>query len=610
MVSPESSPPPILRLLGGAVIQTGDAPLGGPAAHRHRLALLALLAVSGRPLSRDKLVAYLWPERDTEPARNLLKTAVHELRKLLGENAIRSTGDQLSIDPDALRCDVTEFEAAVRAKDYRAAAALYAGPFLDGFFLKEAKEFEDWTAGQRQRLEELHARVLETAPAQRLSPLGVARPEQSPPRAAPPPPAPAVPARLPLRGRPFATGATLLVLTVAAFVATAPANRAGELPKTIELAPDDPGSALILDGATGHASTPNGTLVTPKIDNIAWHAWLRYDGPNGRHQVLFYNGHGAVTGWGLMLVGPNNGVSEGTIGVLAGGISVTATPLVLKRGQWQRLTAERRDGKVVVTLDDESFDAGMIRVNPVAAARRDIERTSIGGDGSYDEPGGMFNGAIDRVRIRDIAATYWIEQWNFDEGAGRQTIGLKGGVLRVGKTAWGPGARLSARELFWSGAQWMCGQAYNGQVTERGPSDSAFAAGGIIIHAQSCTPREIRLALHLGADRSRTIVLTHRPDGALHLRHERRGVDGREDRQSGYGGVLRDSGSVARMEFVADAASIARVPALRGESWVFELTPGKFLAYTRKRADGTTLRIEFNPDKWVAVPPPPWGFSP
>src|SRR5688572_23365534 len=148
---------PTLKLLGGAVIQAGDTPLGGPAAHRHRLALLALLAVNARPISRDRLVAFLWPERDGEHARNLLKTAVHELRKLLSENAIPSTGDQLSIDPTILHCDVSEFEAAVGAKDLEKAAALYGGPFLDGFFMKEAQEFEHWADAERVRLEGIYA---------------------------------------------------------------------------------------------------------------------------------------------------------------------------------------------------------------------------------------------------------------------------------------------------------------------------------------------------------------------------------------------------------------------------------------------------------------------
>ena len=67
-----------LRLLGGPSLCGNGSTLTGPATQRHRLALLALLASSrSRPQSRDKLVAWLWPERDMAHARNLLNQGVH-----------------------------------------------------------------------------------------------------------------------------------------------------------------------------------------------------------------------------------------------------------------------------------------------------------------------------------------------------------------------------------------------------------------------------------------------------------------------------------------------------------------------------------------------------
>ena len=106
-----------IALFGGAAIQVGGVPLGGRAAHRHPLAILALLvANAGRPITRDKLIALLWPERDADSARNLLKVNLHELRKELGDGAIRSTGDQLSIDSTVISCDVTDFLNAIGAR--------------------------------------------------------------------------------------------------------------------------------------------------------------------------------------------------------------------------------------------------------------------------------------------------------------------------------------------------------------------------------------------------------------------------------------------------------------------------------------------------------------
>jgi hypothetical protein len=49
-------------------------PLTGRGSQRHQLALRALLALApGRRLSRDKLIAWLWPESDEDRGRNLLK---------------------------------------------------------------------------------------------------------------------------------------------------------------------------------------------------------------------------------------------------------------------------------------------------------------------------------------------------------------------------------------------------------------------------------------------------------------------------------------------------------------------------------------------------------
>ncbi|HSJ63564.1 MAG TPA: BTAD domain-containing putative transcriptional regulator [Gemmatimonadaceae bacterium] len=152
-----------LRLFGGASLDREDgSPLAGRAAQRHRLALLALLACAPRSgVSRDKLVALLWPESDTERARNLLNVSVYELRKAFGEGAIVSQGDELRLDRDALVVDVVEFDAAMGRGDHETAVALFRGPFLDGFFVADAAEFERWTDGERERLAGAYARALE-----------------------------------------------------------------------------------------------------------------------------------------------------------------------------------------------------------------------------------------------------------------------------------------------------------------------------------------------------------------------------------------------------------------------------------------------------------------
>lgn len=152
-----------LKLFGAVSLKGEQGPLSGRAVQRHRLAVLAMLAVS-RPgsLTRDKLMACLWPERDAEHARGLLNQAVHVLRQSLGAEAILSAGEELQLNPALVSCDVVRFREAVATGQLKPAVALYTGPLLDGFFLSEAPEFERWVEQERDRLAAAYAGVLES----------------------------------------------------------------------------------------------------------------------------------------------------------------------------------------------------------------------------------------------------------------------------------------------------------------------------------------------------------------------------------------------------------------------------------------------------------------
>lgn len=156
--------PPIfqLRLLGSASLESDRGPAPSRATQRHRVALLALLGIApGQRLTRDHLIATLWPERDTESGRNLLKVATYVLRESLGETALLSEGDFLRLNSEIVGVDVVEFETAVSRGDHAAAVALYRGSLLHGFVLNEAPEFEHWADRERQRLASLYGRSLE-----------------------------------------------------------------------------------------------------------------------------------------------------------------------------------------------------------------------------------------------------------------------------------------------------------------------------------------------------------------------------------------------------------------------------------------------------------------
>lgn len=151
-----------LKVLGGASIQTPSGPLTGRATQRRRIALLAMLAVArNRGVSRDKAVAYLWPEQDAEHGRPLLSDSIYRVNQALGGEAILSTADDLRLSAELLPSDVADFEDAIERGEWQRAAELYAGPFLDGFFVSDAEEFERWADTERGRLGRAYARALE-----------------------------------------------------------------------------------------------------------------------------------------------------------------------------------------------------------------------------------------------------------------------------------------------------------------------------------------------------------------------------------------------------------------------------------------------------------------
>lgn len=155
-------PTPQLRVLGGATLSCEGGTERGPETRRHPLALLVLLATApDRTLSRNKLLAWMWPDVDEPTGRNRLTSALYHLRQRLGRNAIVSIGDALRLEPDSLDCDVWRFQQALDRGDEAAAVRLYRGPFLDGFSLPGAVEFDHHVDRERGRLWQAYCEALE-----------------------------------------------------------------------------------------------------------------------------------------------------------------------------------------------------------------------------------------------------------------------------------------------------------------------------------------------------------------------------------------------------------------------------------------------------------------
>ncbi|MFN0179663.1 MAG: hypothetical protein ACKVZ0_12765 [Gemmatimonadales bacterium] len=119
-----------------------------------RLALLVYLVTAkpGKLARRDSLLALFWPELDQEHARAALRRALYFLRQAGGADLVVGRGDEeVGTDPHLIWCDAVAFDDAVDRNDLDTALELYAGDFLEGFYVQGAPEAEAWLDRERTR---------------------------------------------------------------------------------------------------------------------------------------------------------------------------------------------------------------------------------------------------------------------------------------------------------------------------------------------------------------------------------------------------------------------------------------------------------------------------
>ncbi|MBN9391169.1 MAG: AAA family ATPase [Chloroflexi bacterium] len=137
---------------------------------RKTLALLVYLVAESIPHQRDKLAALLWPESDQEAGRAALRNTLARLRNSFKEQTgLDLTGlsvsrDSLQFQPQAeTEADLQDLRQAFNLLANRATSAspatfellqevtkMYRGDFLEGFFLGDAPDYEQWVSYQRE----------------------------------------------------------------------------------------------------------------------------------------------------------------------------------------------------------------------------------------------------------------------------------------------------------------------------------------------------------------------------------------------------------------------------------------------------------------------------
>ena len=164
-----------VRVLGELEVLIGGTPRALPPSKKTR-ALLAYLAVTGRPQRRDRLCSIFWEIPD-DP-RGALRWSLSKLRALVDAPnlpRIQADRDTVSIDLQSVDIDL----AAIRQEmatgldglptgRLRTLADRFRGEFLEGLDLPACHDFQAWCGAEREDARVAQLRILDTLVARLL----------------------------------------------------------------------------------------------------------------------------------------------------------------------------------------------------------------------------------------------------------------------------------------------------------------------------------------------------------------------------------------------------------------------------------------------------------
>jgi predicted ATPase len=163
--------PLTIKLFGGLAIEKGGEPVTGLVTQKAEV-LLAYLACNPRTHSRELLATMLWDDRTQKQGLSNLRTLLTSLRRHL-RPYLAVTRQTMALDwEQEIWVDVAAFEAALDGlmqgeeafedpARLEAPLALYTGDFMEGIFVNESREVEEWIAVTRERLRHQAARARE-----------------------------------------------------------------------------------------------------------------------------------------------------------------------------------------------------------------------------------------------------------------------------------------------------------------------------------------------------------------------------------------------------------------------------------------------------------------
>lgn len=150
----------VLELLGSPQIRLGEKPVT-QFISRKAQALLIYIAVTGKLHSREVLAELFWRNMPSNQAMKNLRTVLSNLRQLVGGHLL-ITRQTIAFNRECpYRLDVESIQAAVNhpaidnLQSLSEAVTQYRGDFLEGFYVPDVPDFENWALMERERLREL-----------------------------------------------------------------------------------------------------------------------------------------------------------------------------------------------------------------------------------------------------------------------------------------------------------------------------------------------------------------------------------------------------------------------------------------------------------------------
>ena len=115
-------------------------------------ALFYYLAVSGE-VNRDEIAGILWGDKENQVARKNLRNTVYQANKIFeGDVIVSPSRSSLALNPElSFSLDVQLFE-----RDPIRNLHLYQGDFLEGFYVKDDEDFDQWASRKRSAYKQLY----------------------------------------------------------------------------------------------------------------------------------------------------------------------------------------------------------------------------------------------------------------------------------------------------------------------------------------------------------------------------------------------------------------------------------------------------------------------